>query len=308
MAVTLGHNQYGKAEVHLVRVTRHDDTDTDDTNHDTKHDIKDVTVTTQLYGDFEQSHHTGANDNLIATDTQKNTVFGLAQKHNVGAIEDFGQLLIRHFMAELPAAVRGGHTIIEEQAWDRIDVDGPAGGHSFVKGGADTRFCAVTIDGADMWVTAGIKDLVVLKSTGSEFWGFPQTHYTSLAETRDRILATAVKVSWRYNRTAVDWDASFAAIKPIVLSTFAEIHSLSLQQTLFGIGKAIIESRPEVDEVRLSMPNKHHFLVDLSPFGQENPNEVFYATDKYYGLIEAVVLREGVETQTRAWDAQRGIC
>jgi urate oxidase len=303
MAVTLGHNQYGKAEVHLVRVTRHEDT-----NHDTNHDIKDVTVTTQLYGDFEECHRTGANANLIATDTQKNTVFGLAQKHNVGAIEDFGQLLIRNFMGELPAAVRGGHAIIEEQAWARIPVDGPAGGHSFVKGGGDQRFCAVTIDGEQTWITAGIKDLVVLKSTGSEFWGFPKTQYTSLTETDDRILATAVKVSWRYNSVDVDWDASFAAIKPLVLSTFARIHSLSLQQTLFGIGEAIIEARPEVDEVRLSMPNKHHFLVDLSPYGQENPNEVFYATDKYYGLIDAVVLREGVETQTRAWDAQRGIC
>lgn len=304
MAVTLGHNQYGKAEVHLVRVTRHDAVN---------HDIKDVTVTTQLYGDFEDCHRTGANGNLIATDTQKNTVFGLAQKYNVGAIEDFGQLLIRNFMAELPAAVRGGHAIIDEQAWDRIPVDGASGGHSFgghsfVKGGADRRFCAVTIDGADTWITAGIKDLVVLKSTGSEFRGFPQTHYTSLVETDDRILATAVKVSWRYNRTDVDWDASFAAIRPLVLTTFAGIHSLSLQQTLFGIGEAIIEARPEVDEVRLSMPNKHHFLVDLSPFDQENPNEVFYATDKFYGLIEAVVLRAGVPTQDRAWDAQRGIC
>jgi urate oxidase len=299
VAVTLGPNQYGKAEVHLVRVTRHDTS---------THDIKDVTVTTQLYGDFEQCHRTGANDNLIATDTQKNTVFGLAQKHNVGAIEDFGLLLIRNFKDELPAAVHGGHAIIEEQAWDRIAVDGAAGGHSFVRGGADKRFCAVTIDGEQTWVTAGIKDLVVLKSTGSEFWGFPKTHYTSLPETDDRILATAVKASWRYNRTDVDWDDSYAAIRALLLSTFAAIHSLSLQQTLFGIGEAVIEARPEVDEVRLSMPNKHHFWVDLSPFGQENPNEVFYATDKFYGLIEAVVLREGVDIQSRAWDAQRGIC
>ena len=303
MAVTLGHNQYGKAEVHLVRVTRHPD----DPSH---HDIKDVNVTTQLYGDFEDCHRTGANDNLIATDTQKNTVFGLAQKHNVGAIEDFAQLLIKNFISELPEFVRGGHAIIEEQSWDRIQVDGPAGGHSFVKGGADKRFCSVTMDGDQLWVTAGIKDLVVLKSSGSEFWGFPRTEYTSLTETTERILATAVKVSWRYNTADVDWDATFAAIKPLVLSTFAKIHSLSLQQTMFGIGEAIIDAHPEIDEVRMSMPNKHHFLFDLSPYGQENPNEVFWATDKpsFYGLIEAVVLREGTEPDTRAWDAQRGIC
>jgi urate oxidase len=301
MAVTLGHNQYGKAEVHLVRITRHDDAN---------HDIKDVNVTTQLYGDFEDCHRTGDNANLIATDTQKNTVFGLAQKENVGAIEDFGLRLVRNFMSELPGTVAGGHAIIEESSWNRIVVDGPAGGHSFVKGGSEKRFCAVTIDGDQTWVTAGIKDLVVLKSTGSEFWGFPKTHYTSLAETNDRILATAVKVSWKYNTLDVDWDAAFAAIKPLVLETFARIHSLSLQQTLFGIGEAIIEAHPAIDEVRLSMPNKHHFLFDLSPYGQDNRNEVFYATDKpaFYGLIEAIVLREGIEPDTRAWDAQRGIC
>lgn len=303
MAVTLGHNQYGKAEVRLVRITRHDDA----SGPGARHDIKDVNVTTQLYGDFEDCHRTGNNENLIATDTQKNTVYGLAGQHNVGAIEDFGLLLVRHFRDELDA-VRGAHAIIEEYGWNRIDVDGSPHGHAFSRGAAEKRTTAITLDGDRTWVTAGIQDLIVLKSTGSEFHGYPKTQYTTLPETTDRILATAVTVRWRYNTLDVDWDASFATIRVTVLATFATIHSLSLQQTLFGIGEAIIESRPEVDEVRLSMPNKHHFLVDLSPFGQENKNEVFYAADRPYGLIEGVVIRAGVAPDDRAFAAQRGIC
>ena len=298
MAVTLGHNQYGKAEVRLVRITRHDET---------HHDIKDVNVTTQLYGDFEECFRTGDNANLIATDTQKNTVYALAAQHNVGAIEDFGLRLVRHFLGELDP-VSGGHAIIEEYGWDRIQVDGQPHGHAFARGAAEKRTAAVTAVDGQFWVTAGLHDLVVLKSTGSEFTGFPRTRYTTLAETTDRILATAVTVRWRYNTLDVDWDASFADIRRIILETFASLHSLALQQTQFAIAEAIIDAHPEVDEVRLSMPNKHHFLVDLSPFGQANENEVFYAADRPYGLIEATVSRTGTEAQPQAWEAQRGLC
>ncbi|MCW2526666.1 MAG: urate oxidase [Pseudonocardiales bacterium] len=298
MAVTLGHNQYGKAEVRLVRITKHDATN---------HDIKDVNVTTQLYGDFADCHYTGDNANLIATDTQKNTVYALAKKHNVGSIEDFGQLLVNHFHEELEP-VTGGHAIIEEYGWSRIEVDGSPHGHAFSRGGSETRRAVVTKDGDDLWITAGVSNLVVLKSTGSEFTGYPKTQYTTLQETTDRVLATAVTVHWRYNSTEVDWEATFTSIKAIILSTFARIHSLSLQQTQFGIAEAIIDAHPEVDEVRLSMPNKHHFVVDLSPFGMENDQEVFYAADRPYGLIESIVYREGAPEAPRAWDAQRGIC
>ena len=38
-----------------------------------------------------------------------------------------------------------------------------------------------------------------------------------------------------------------------------------------------------------------HVLVDLSPFGVDNDGEVFIATDRPYGLIEARVQREAHE-------------
>ena len=70
----------------------------------------------------------------------------------------------------------------------------------------------------------------------------------------------------------------------------------------------MLERHDEIAEIRLSMPNKHHFVVDLSPFGLDNPNEVFYAADRPYGLIEAAVVREGVEPAAAAWDAIAGFC
>src|SRR3954451_4392027 len=80
-----------------------------------------------------------------------------------------------------------------------------------------------------------------------------------------------------------------------MLQAFAETYSLSLQQTLYQMGARIINNRSEIDEVRFSLPNKHHFLVDLEPFGLKNDNEVYFAADRPYGLIEATVLRDGCE-------------
>ncbi len=50
------------------------------------------------------------------------------------------------------------------------------------------------------------------------------------------------------------------------------------------------------------MPNKHHFVVDLTPFGLTNENEVFHADDRPYGLIEGAVLRDDASDAGPLWD------
>jgi urate oxidase len=295
MAIVLGPNQYGKAETRLVTVTRDG----------AVHTIKDLTVSTSLRGDLADTHLTGDNSKVLATDTQKNTVYAFAKQEPVGEIEDFALRLGRHFVSS-QEAITGARVLIDEHAWQRIEGND----HSFVQGTNEKRTTAVTIDGDRAWVVSGVRDVVVLKSTGSEFHGFPRDEYTTLKETDDRILATSVTARWRYqapgaagDRTTegIDWAASFAEIRRLLLTTFATKHSLSLQQTLYAMGEAVLLARPEVAEVRLSMPNKHHFAVDLSPFGLENDNEVFHAADRPYGLIEGAVLRDDAEDAGSAW-------
>ena len=155
-------------------------------------------------------------------------------------------------------------------------------------------------------MVSGLTDLVVLKSTGLEFWGFPRDRYTTLAETSDRILATAVTARWRHASTDVDWAKSYADVRRILIESFAAKHSLALQQTLYYMGERVLEAHPEVAEIRMSMPNKHHFLVDLSPYEVPNDNEVYYAADRPYGLIEGTVTRDDAVDPGRAWQAVPG--
>ena len=295
MAITFGDNQYGKAEVRLVHVTRNGD----------RHQIKDLNVSSALRGDFADAHLLGDNAKVVATDTQKNTVYAFAQQYGVGEIEAFALRLGRHFVDSFEW-VTGAKISIQEYGWDRIAVDGAEHGHAFTRAGGGTRTTDVTIDGEQAWVVSGLTDLVVLKSTGSEFWGFPRDQYTSLQETRDRILATAVTARWRYASTDVDWAKSHADVRRILIESFAVKHSLALQQTLYYMGERVLEAHPEVAEIRMSMPNKHHFLVDLSPFGLPNHNEVYYAADRPYGLIEGSVTRDDAPAPGRAWQAIPG--
>jgi urate oxidase len=289
MAITLGPNQYGKAEVRLVTVTRDGPV----------HTIKDLTVSTALRGDLADTHLTGDNRKVVPTDTQKNLVFALAKEQPVGQIEAFGLRLGRHFVASYPS-ITGATVRIEEHGWQRIAVDGQSHEHAFARSVEEKRTTEITVDGGRLRVVSGVADLVVLKSTGSEFHGFAKDRYTTLPETTDRILATAVNATWRHatvDRDDAGWAASFTGARDAMLAAFATTHSLSLQQTLFAMGKAVLESDPEIVEVRLSLPNKHHFAVDLAPLGMTNDNEVFYAADRPYGLIEGTVLREGHEAQ-----------
>ena len=298
MAVTFGDNQYGKAEVRLVRVTRSGD----------RHELKDVSVSTALRGDFVAAHLHGDNSHVVATDTQKNTVFAFAQQFGVGAIEDFALRLGRHFVDSFEW-VTGAKVTIEEYDWDRIDVDGVPHEHAFSRADAGTRTTVATIEGSDAWVVSGVSNLVVLKTTGSEFAGFPRDRYTTLPEDRDRILATAITARWRYAQAdGIDWDASFADVHRTLLASFARKHSLALQQSLYYMGEQVLLARPEVAEIKMSMPNKHHFLVDLTPFDLPNDREVYYAADRPYGLIEGTITRDDAPAPGPAWQSIPGFC
>jgi urate oxidase len=288
MTIRLGDNQYGKAETHVVRVTR-----------GASHDIKDMTVSIALAGDFEAAHLTGDNSHVVPTDTQKNTVFAFA-KDPVGEIEDFALRLGRHFVSD-HRAVRRARVSIAEQPWSRITVGGKPHPHAFEREGSELRLTAVTCTEDSEWVVSGITGLTLLKSTGSEFWGYREDHYTTLAETRDRMLATAVDARWRYGPANVDWIEARREARRLLIETFATKHSLSLQQTLYAMGEAVLGARPEIAEIRLSMANKHHFVVDLKPFGLNNENEVFYASDRPYGLIEGTVTRDDAPAAGQAW-------
>jgi urate oxidase len=282
MSIRLGPNQYGKAEVRIVRITR-------DTP---RHVIEDLNVTSQLRGEFTRdSHLHGDNALVVATDTQKNTIYGLAREHGIGSPEAFLLRLAEHFTTTYDW-IPGGRWSAEAYGWDRIVADGAPHDHAFVRTGQETRTAIVERDEATVVVGAGLTDLTVLKSTGSEFHGFPQDRWTTLAETDDRILATAVTADWTYASPDVDFDATYTAVRALLLETFAVTHSLALQQTLYAMGEAVLEAHDAITQIRLSMPNKHHFLVDLEPFGLDNPGEVFFAADRPYGLIEATVLRD----------------
>lgn len=293
MTIVLGDNQYGKAETHVVRITK--------SGLDGKtHEIKDLNVSISLVGDFAASHLSGDNSNIVPTDTQKNTVFALAREPAVGEIEDFAVRLARHFVVEF-ASVHRARVSIEEYPWSRITVDGKPHPHAFVRAGSEKRLAIVTCADDGTWVVSGISDLVVLKSTGSEFSGYPKDRFTTLEETRDRVLATSVVARWRHASVQADWAESFAETRRVLLETFAVKHSLAIQQSLYAMGEAVLNAQPEVAEIRLSMPNKHHFAVDLSPFGLSNDNEVFYAADRPYGLIEGTVSRDDAPEPGFAW-------
>ncbi|GAA1866177.1 urate oxidase [Pseudonocardia ailaonensis] len=275
MGIRLGANDYGKAENRVVRIYR-------DTP---RHEIRDVTVSTALQGDFSAAHLHGDQSRVLPTDTQKNTVYAYAKEKGLREIEDYALTLARHFVADVEP-VSGARIAVDEYSWERLND------HSWVRRQSEVRTTVVEVTSAGERVVSGLKDLVLLKSTGSEFAGFLTDEYTTLQETHDRIMSTSLVATWTYAGTAVEWDKTWSEVRAILLERFASVHSLALQQTLWEMGKAVLEAHPEITEVSLSAPNKHHFVVDLSPFGLENPNEVFHAADRPYGLIQATVVRD----------------
>jgi urate oxidase len=284
VAIVLGPNRYGKAETRLVRVVRDGDT----------HSLADLNVSVSLSGDLEATHYTGDNGGVLPTDTMKNTVYAFAKEHGVASPEEFGLLLARHFVAT-QEQVHAATVSVEAFGWERL------GPHSFQRDGGYTRTAVISVGSSLTQVVSGLNGLVLLNSTASEFHGFPRDRYTTLPETNDRILATAVDARWRHISDKANWDESFGAARDALINAFVNTYSHSLQQTLLSMGTRVLESRPEIAEIRLALPNKHHYLVDLSPFDLTNDNEVFIAGDRPYGLIEGTVTRDDAPPATAEW-------
>jgi urate oxidase len=281
MGIVLGDNQYGKAETHVVRVVR-------DT---ARHEVRDLVVSSALRGSFDDAHLTGDQSSVLPTDTQKNTVFAYAKEVGVRSPEQFGVALARHFVDDV-APVSAALVSVDEYRWERALVDGTPHDHTFVQATQEVRTVAVCAREGRTDVLSGLRGLVLLKSTGSEFHGFLVDGYTTLPPTTDRVMATSVTARWQWSSVPADTDTAYDEVRAVLVSRFGGLHSLALQQTLWEMGRAALESRDDVAAVRLSAPNRHHVAADLSPFGLANPGEVFHATDRPYGLIEVEVRRD----------------
>jgi urate oxidase len=281
MAIRLGENNYGKSRVRLLRVEHQGG----------RHDIKEMTLSIALEGDFETAHTIGDNRKILPTDTMKNTVYALAGQHPVESAEDFCLRLAEHFLGKNPQVSRV-RIDASENLWTRIIFGGQPHATAFHRAGEERRTAHISATRSDTEVRAGIEGLVAMKTTGSAFEGFLRDRYTTLREDRKRILATSIHATWLYRGANVVFKQMWHSVRQQLLETFAEHESLSLQHTLYAMGEAVLSNCEPVSEIRLSLPNKHYNLVDLTPFGLDNPAEVFLPIDEPHGLIEATLHKE----------------
>ena len=287
MSAIIKSNNYGKSRVRVLKVKR--DTPV--------HEIKEMNVNIQLEGDFETVHTEGDNRMVLPTDTMKNTVYVLAKENPVNSIEEFGLTLAKYFL-DNNKQVSNVSIEIEEKLWRRIFVEDPDSkkmkphDHSFISSGDEKGTAEIVLSKKGNSVKSGITGLLVLKTTDSGFENYIKDKFTTLKETNDRVFSTSVKSVWSYANQEVNYLKICALVRQIILETFASHHSLSVQQTLYEIGKNVIETVKDVSEISLSMPNKHYLLFNLEQFGMENKNEIFIPTDEPFGLIEATVKRD----------------
>lgn len=279
--IELAADRYGKAAIRLVRVGR-------DT---TPHTLHDLTIAIALEGAFAAAHTDGDNSMVVATDTMKNTAYAFAAEHLIGSIEAYATDLARHFL-EFDQVERATVNV-REHGWRPIDIAGSPAPDAFVRTGEGTRVATVAATRDGVTVEAGVEDLVVMKTTRSGFEGFPRDRYTTLPEADDRLMATKVTAIWRYGAPDIDFDATWTDVRRTLLEVFADHDSPSVQTSIWIIAKAMLERYDVLDEVRMVLPNLHHWTVDLAPFGLTNDKQVYVATTEPHGLIEATVRRGG---------------
>ena len=280
--IALGDNRYGKARVRLVHVKRERET----------HELRDWTLEVLLKGDFQTCFTEGDNSKILPTDTMKNTVYSLARRSPAASIEEFAKELVDFLLARNPQ-VWSGEVTVSEKAWEHALVKGDPHPTTFVQSSGERQTTKVErAQGGTFSVVSGLENLIIMKTAGSGFEGYLQDSLTTLPPTSDRLFATAVRARWLYEPAEVGFNQLRTKIREILIAVFAEHASKSVQHTLYAMGERVLERVAEVKEIELSMPNIHCLLVDLSRFGQDNPNEVFVPTDEPHGYIEARICRQ----------------
>ena len=283
--MTLVRKTYGKDRVRVLRVQRHVPGKPDGW-----HQVRETSIKAMVTGDIADTFTHADNTKSICTDTIKNVVNVVAKEHVGFTNEAFCAAIARRLLDEyatLDSAVVTGH----ETAWRRIEKDGVPQPHGFTLDGNGKPFAKATMTRADLVTESGIAGFTFLKSTGSGWSGYHKDRLTTLKETDDRITATAMDASWRWHSVPRDYDQARAVLLDAMLSVFAGTYSHSIQDSLYRMGKAALDAVPEVEEISLACPNKHYILADLAPFGLDNDNEVFIATDEPHGQIECTVGR-----------------
>lgn len=280
-AGVLAKNAYGKSKVRLTKVTRLKD----------RHILKEMSVSIQLQGDFGATYDVGDNSQVVATDSMKNTVYVLASQHSLDTIESFGLDMVDHYLKTYKQISSVTVRIVEE-LWKRIDHEGKPHAHSFYGAGSEKRVAEIEATRESIVVKSGIEGLKLVKTSGSEFWGFIRNENTTLADTKDRIFGTSVSVDWLYNNAKPDYEAAYNSVRDAVLECFASHHSLAVQHTMYEIGQLALDRVPDISEISLVMPNEHRIPFNLQPFNLENKNEIFVTTDEPYGLISATLKRQ----------------
>lgn len=280
MGFVLAQNTYGKSAVNLSKIIRHDG----------YHEFRQISVNISLQGDFETAYTLGDNSKILATDAQKNTVYALAKDHFTSSAEAFGLYLANYFKSNNPQVSQAG-VDITEHGWSRIVIDGEPHPHAYSSNGNEKHTTGIVQNAAGIEIKSGIKNMLVLKTTDSGFEHFIREKYTTLKETADRIFATECEVSWQWNDTQANFSTLYGSIRTSLLKAFAFHKSLSVQQTLYAMGEAVLKEFSQVKEISLTMPNKHHIPFNLEQFGMENKNDIFIATDEPFGYITGTVNR-----------------
>jgi urate oxidase len=281
--ISLDENRYGKSRVRLVHVKRGGEA----------HELCEWALEILLQGDFETSFTRGDNSKILPTDTMKNTVYSLARSSHARSMEHFAKELVDFLLARNPQ-VSHAEVTVSEKAWEHAMTAGKPHPTTFVQTSGERQTTVVgRAQEKPLSVASGLENLIIMKTAGSGFEGYLQDLLTTLPPTSDRLFATALKAGWMYAGAEHDFEMLRARIRETLIGVFAEHLSKSVQHTLYAMGERVLEQVSEVKEIQLTMPNIHCLLVDLSRFGQDNPNEIFVPTDEPHGYIEARICRRG---------------
>jgi urate oxidase len=283
MAIGLGENCYGESKVRLLRVARQEG----------RHDIRELTISIRFEGDFETAHTKGDNSKILPADTMKNAVYALARQHSVEPVEEFGLHLMDQFVT-YNAQVSRVYISIEETLWARLPLGGKPHASAFTRNGDERRTALLVGTREGTTIRSGIRSLVVLKTSNTAFEKFMRDPFTTLKEEKNQVLATAIGADWLYPKTdeEIEFGPTWHGVRQMLLETFAEHKSMSLQHTLYAMGEAVLNNFDNIREIHLTLPNKHFDLIDLDPLGMDNPSAVFLPTDEPQGTIEATLRKE----------------
>lgn len=268
-----------------------------------RHDPRELTIACRFEGDFAAAFRDGRPQGPVPGDALCNAILREVRRAGPAELEEIGLALCRHLL-DAHAPLTRVRVDLVERGWTRLEAGGRPQDRAFAAGPPETKEAAVTSNGTQVAIVAGLGHLSLMRTSGFAPEG--ELPDDGSADALPRLLVAGLAARWTYSSADVTFRAFRQGVRSAIVDAFSSHRGPSVQHTLYAIADIVLATYDEIREVSLSLAERPYRPVDLLPEHPSDTCDLFVALDEPVGTVEVTVERDPADLSRLLRSSQVG--